>query len=175
MGVLEGKRCYISGPIEFDNGDDWRTPIKKFLREDLKLIVSDPLEDSKQSAQPELLAARARKDYEAMSAIAKIFVERDLGLIDRMDFIISYVPHKVPTIGTIHEIVVANNAKKAVLLLCPQGKEMAGLWFFGALPHHRYIFGNWGDLTNYLLEVDMGKHMEDRRWRFLKFGSNDTL
>jgi hypothetical protein len=111
MSVLEGKRAYLGGPIEFDNNAyDWRTPIKEFLSKELKVHVFDPLDDSKQSAQPELLSARDRKDFETMRAIAKIFVEKDLGIIDRMDFTISHVPHKVPTIGTVHEIIVASNA-----------------------------------------------------------------
>jgi nucleoside 2-deoxyribosyltransferase len=166
MGVLEGKRTYIAGPIEFDNTFDWRTPLKEFLTHQLKIQVFDPLADSKQSAQPELLAARDRKDYEAMRSIAKVFVEKDLGIIDRMDFIISHVPHKVPTTGTVHEIVVASNAKKPTLLVCPQGKHMAGLWYFGFIPH-QHIFGSWNELKDYLLEVDQKKHLDDRRWRFV--------
>jgi nucleoside 2-deoxyribosyltransferase len=167
MGVLEGKRVYVGGPIEFDtNAYDWRTPLKAFLRETLKLQVFDPLDDSKQSAQPELIAARDRKDYEAMRLIAKTFVEKDLGIVDRMDFIISHIPHRIPTAGTVHEIVVAVNAKKPTLLVCPQGKDKAALWYFGVVPH-QHIFGEWEGVTNYLLEVDAGKHIDDRRWRFV--------
>lgn len=167
MGVLKGKRCYIGGPIEFDpQGYEWRTPLKKFLREELEVQVFDPLEDSKQSVQPDLLAARDRSDYEEMQRIAKIFVEKDLGIVDRMDFIISHVPHKVPTTGTIHEIVVSVNSKKPTLLVCPQGKNMAGLWYFGVVPH-QHIFGCWNDIMEYLREVDSSKHISDRRWRFV--------
>jgi hypothetical protein len=112
------------------------------------------------------LSARDRKDFETMRAIAKIFVEKDLGIIDRMDFTISHVPHKVPTIGTVHEIIVASNAKKPTLLVCPQGKHMAGLWYFGVIPH-QHIFGSWNEVKDYLIEVDQKKHLEDRRWRFI--------
>jgi nucleoside 2-deoxyribosyltransferase len=167
MSVLKGKRTYIAGPIEFDtNAYDWRSSLKQFLTNDLGVIVFDPLEDSKQSAQPELIAARDRHDYDTMHAIAEVFVQKDLGIVDRMDFIIAHVPHKVPTTGTVHEIVVSNKAKKPTLLVCPQGKNMAGLWYFGFIPH-RHIFGSWDDLKTYLKEVDQSKHMEDKRWRFV--------
>lgn len=167
MGVLAGKRCYIGGPIEFDpQAWDWRTPLKQFLREEMKCDVKDPLEDSKQSAQPDLIAARDRQDYEEMRRIAKTFVEKDLGIVDRMDFLISHVPHRVPTTGTVHEIVVSVDAKKPTLLVCPQGKHLAALWYFGVIPH-QHIFGSWEDVISYLREVNDSKHMGDRRWRFV--------
>jgi hypothetical protein len=167
MGILEGKKVYVGGPIEFDNNAyNWREPLKTFLKEELKLLVFDPLDDSKQSAQPDLLAARDRKDYDEMRTIAKIFVEKDLGLVQRMDFTISHIPHKIPTTGTVHEIVTSVNAKNPTLLVCPQGKHMAGLWYFGMIPH-QHIFGSWDDVMNYLREVDEGKHSDDRRWRFV--------
>jgi nucleoside 2-deoxyribosyltransferase len=166
MGALHGKRCYIGGPIEFDtNAYDWRMPLKEFLTE-LGVQVFDPLDDSKQSLQPDLLAARDRKDYEAMRNIAKTFVEKDLGIVDRMDFVIAHIPHKIPTTGTVHEIVVSSNAKKPTLLVCPQGKNMAGLWYFGVIPH-QHIFGSWIEVEAYLNEVDVGRHTDDRRWRFV--------
>lgn len=164
--VLRDKRVYISGPIEFDTNDDWRTPLIRNLRDHFGMQIFDPLADSKQSKAPELHAARERRDYEKMREIAHTFVHKDLGLVDRMDLIIARVPHKVPTIGTVHEIINSNNAKKPTLLVCPQGKHMVGLWYFGFIPH-RHMFGSNEELFAYLQEVNEWKHTQDARWAFV--------
>lgn len=86
-------------------------------------------------------------------------------MVDRSDFLVAYVPYKVPTTGTIHEIVNSNNAKKPTLIICPEGKEFAPAWLWGILPPS-YFFGSWIELFNYLTEVDNGNHKEDNRWHF---------
>ncbi len=166
MGYLKNKRVYIGGPIEHDNPEfDWRKEPKKVLRTEFGLEIFDPAEDPKQQWVPVLNEARREKDYERMHAIAKGFVKKDLCLVDRSDFLISYVPYKMPTTGTVHEIVIAENAKKPVLLVCPQGKEMASFWYFGFIDH-RNIFGSFAELYAYLREVDAGNCKEDDRWWF---------
>ncbi len=164
---LAGKRCYLSGPIENDNlGHNWRTEPKKVLVKKFKIDLFDPFLDPKQNLTGELLEARDKKDYVTIVRIAKGFVRKDLAMVDRADFLIAYLPYKVPTTGTHHEIINSNNTKKPTLLVCPQGKEYVPLWYYGFIPPE-CMFGCWDELYTYLKEVDKGLHMDNNRWHFI--------
>src|SRR3989304_6377731 len=124
MHYLQDTRVYLSGPIEYDEeGTNWRIEPKKELVSRFSVNLFDPFEDPKQQWLPLIAKAREKLDYEAMETVAKKFVRKDLSIVDRADFVIAYLPYKVPTTGTHHEIIVANNAKKPVMLVCPEGKE----------------------------------------------------
>ena len=164
MNYLAGKRVYLSGPIEFGAGPNWRTDKVKILSERYKLEVFDPFADPKQQWVPDLKVARENKDFETMRTIAKNFVRKDLALVDRSDFLIANLPFKVPTTGSHHEIINSNNAKKPTLLLS-EGKENIPLWYYGFIPPES-MFGSWDELWQYLDDVDAGKHMNNSRWAF---------
>ena len=166
MGSLKSSRCYLSGPIENDAKPDWRKEPLGVLQGRFGVKVFDPAADEKQSAVPALMVARAARNYEGMARICEGFVRKDLCLVDRCDFLISYLPHNVPTAGSHHEIIVADLARKPVLLVCPQGKELVPLWFWGFIPH-QCMFGSWESLWAYLDEVDRGLHKGNRRWAFM--------
>lgn len=167
--TLEGLRVYLSGPIEYDtHGIDWRGPVKEVLRNEFSLKVFDPFADPKQSQTDLVGDYRKKKDYDALRRIAKWFVRKDLAVVDRSDIIIAHVPRGVPTVGTVHEVVNGDDAKKPTLLVCPQGKEEAALWYFGII-HPRYIFGDWESLYGYLREVNAGVHHDDDRWQFIYY------
>jgi hypothetical protein len=164
---LENKTCYLSGAIE--NGDtsyNWRIEPTKILTENFGVKVFDPFADSKQQWVPTLSEARKNKDYETMRKIAKSFVRKDLKMVYKTDFTVAYLPYKVCTTGTIHEIISSNENKNPTLLVCPQGKEFVPLWFFGFIPHE-FMFGSWVDLWKYLDEVNEGKHTNNNRWNFI--------
>lgn len=168
MNYLKGKRAYLSGPIENDvnPNHNWRDEPKRIMRDDLGVDLFDPFEDPKQQWTKQLNEARDKCDYETMHNIAKNFVRKDLCMVDRSDFLVAQVPYKAPTTGTHHEIINSVNAKKPTILVCPQGKQYASLWYFGFIPHEM-IFGSWQEAFNYLKEVDQGKHMTEKRWAFV--------
>jgi nucleoside 2-deoxyribosyltransferase len=167
MGVLRGKRCYLSGPIQYDDtGHNWREGPRKVLVEEFGIDLFDPFEDPKQQWVPLLMDAQKRKDYDTMQRISRQFVRKDLCMVDRSDFIISYLPHKMPTTGTHHEIINSVNAKKPTLLVCPQGKEYVPLWYYGFIPHE-VMFGGWEDVYQYLRDVDAMKHTGNNRWAYV--------
>jgi nucleoside 2-deoxyribosyltransferase len=167
MNFLKDKRCYLSGPIEHDTTRfNWRVEPKDVLTNKFGINLFDPFADPKQQWVPILNSARENKDYETISQVAKNFVRKDLAMVDRADFLIAYLPKGVCTTGTHHEIILSNNAKKPTLLVCPEGKEHNPLWYFGFIPHTA-IFGSWGDLYNYLEEVDKGDHKDNNRWHFV--------
>ena len=164
---LAGKRCYLSGPIENDTqGHNWRTEPKRILTVRFGIDMFDPFADPKQSFTDDLYQARDNRNYDTIVKIAKGFVRKDLAMVDRADFLIAYLPYKVPTCGTHHEIINSNNAKKPTLLICPQGKEFVPLWYYGFIPHE-FMFGSWEGLYDYLQEVDDYKHVNNNRWHFI--------
>jgi hypothetical protein len=167
QSYLSGKRCYLSGPIENDAaGHNWRTEPKKILTRRFKIEMFDPFADPKQVFADDLYQARDNRDFDTIVKIAKGFVRKDLAMVDRADFLIAYLPYKVPTCGTHHEIINSNNAKKPTLLVCPQGKEFVPLWYYGFIPPE-CMFDCWEDIYAYLKEVNAGKHKENNRWHFI--------
>lgn len=167
MTYLANKKLYLSGPIQYDaTGHNWRTEPSKVLREEFHIDLFDPFEDPKQQWVPHLREAQANKDFDKMAEIARQFVRKDLCMVDRSDFVISYLPEKVPTTGTHHEIINSANAKKPTLLICPQGKEKIPLWYYGFIPHE-VMFGAWEELYQYLRDVNAGKHMHNNRWAYV--------
>jgi hypothetical protein len=163
---LRKARCYLGGPIENDNtAHNWRVEPSKVLRERFKVNLFDPFSDPKQQWVPELITARDECNFERMAEIAKDFVSKDLIMVERSDFLISYLPKGVPTTGTHHEIIFSSGNKKPTLLVCPQGKQFVPLWYYGWIPH-QCMFGSWEALYDYLQEVVEWKHTENRRWKY---------
>lgn len=160
---LSGKRCYLSGPIQYDEtGLNWRVEPTRVLTEEFGIDVFDPFADPKQQWLPVLKKAQEEKDYETMRDVARRFVRKDLAEVDHSHMLIACLPHKVPTTGTHHEIINANDRKKPTLLVCPQGKEKVPLWYYGFI-QPQFMFGSWEDLYAYLREINDGKHKENNR------------
>jgi nucleoside 2-deoxyribosyltransferase len=164
-GHLRGKKLYLSGPIEHGAGN-WRDEPKRILTEEFGIDLFDPSADPKQQWVPMLEKARADKNFESIKKIAVKFVRKDLGVVDRSDLIIAYLPHKVATCGTHHEIIFANESKKPTLLICPEGKEFIPIWYYGFISLE-FMFGSWEELFDYLREVDAGLHKDNDRWDFV--------
>lgn len=164
---LKGRRCYLGGPIEMaDPKDDWRPPVKERLAKEIGLKVFDPNEDPKQSLAQRITECKEQGKWDELTEIVHHFVHVDLTIVDRADFIIQHLPFKVPTTGTVHEIINSNDRKKPTLLVCPQGKGKIPAWYFGFIDH-RHMFGSWDELLDYLGQVTRGEHVNDRRWYFV--------
>lgn len=166
MGYLEGKRAYLSGPIEFGSGPNWRMEPSKILIEQFKVDLFDPFDDPKQQNAPKLIEAREQCNFDEMARIADSFVRKDLSVVDSSDFLVACLPRGVPTTGTVHEIIVKANSKKPVLLVCLEGKQYIPFWYWAFIPHSQ-MFGRWEDLWQYLKEVDAGLHADNYRWDYV--------
>ncbi len=164
--LLQNRKCYLGGPIEYATSGDWRTPVKNVLTKRFGLRVFDPFEDPKQAQFKDIKEFKEQGRYDELSDLCWKFVHLDLGVVDRSDFIIQHLPYKVPTTGTVHEIINSNNNKKPTILVCPDGgKQGIASWFFGFVPH-QYMFGSWEDMYNYLGDVNLGL-VNDDRWFFV--------
>lgn len=169
MKPLVGRRVYLSGPIEYDPSQiNWRPEVKEVLTSRFGLVIFDPFDDPKQTRSEEMRLARETNDFDTVAEIAADFVSKDLTEVDKADLLIAHLPYKVPTVGTIHEIINAVNRKIPPLVVCPQGKQCVSSWLFGLFKkkHKHYIHGSWDSLYSYLEEVNDRKHIDDRRWRY---------
>ncbi len=164
---LRNRRAYLGGAIEFaDPDDNWRDEVKMKLFTDFGLKIFDPYEDPKQSSRDEITKCKETGKWDRLVEIMHKFARLDLSIVDRADLIIQHLPYKVPTTGTVHEIINSNDRKKPTLLVCPQGKGKIPDWYW-AFIKPEYMFGSWQDLYAYLGEVDEGKHKDDDRWFFV--------
>lgn len=156
---------YLSGPIEFDNMDfNWRVEPTEVMAQKFGVNVSDPFADPKQAEWGNLSKARDEKDFEEIRRIGRSFVRKDLGTIDRQDFLVAYLPYGVPTCGTHHEIINSHDRQKPTLIVSgKKGKEYIPPWYYGFI-HYRYFFNSWAELYDYLAEVNDGKHTDDWLW-----------
>lgn len=164
MDYLNNKHCYLSGAIQYSDGENWRIQQKIILKKDFGLDVFDPFDDPKQQWIPTLKEAQENKDYKKIAEISHSFVRKDLGLVDKSDFIIAYLQDKVPTTGTVHEIINSNNAKKPTLLVtnCDDIGKIP-FWYFGFIPIE-FMFAGWDNLFAYLHEVNNGLHKDNKKW-----------
>jgi nucleoside 2-deoxyribosyltransferase len=164
---LEGSKVYLSGPIQYDIKEDWRNEPRRVLVEEFKINLFDPFADPKQQWVPVLEEAQKNQDLDTIVKISKSFVRKDLCMVDRADFVIAYLPYKVPTTGTHHEIINSNNAKKPTLLVTDQPKITSiPLWYFGFIPKE-FMFAGWNELFEYLREVNSGNHRKNNRWSYI--------
>lgn len=145
----------------------WRKDMKQALEQRFGLIVFDPNADAKQQWVQNLLKAREDRDYDTIERVAEGFVQKDLGVVDRQDFIIANLQYKVPTVGTVHEIVSAHShTQKPVILFCEKGKEFIPFWYYGFINHRQFMFGLRTEVYDYLEQVDKGL-INHRRWNLV--------
>jgi hypothetical protein len=141
-GLLTGARVYLSGPMDFvasraaEKQLGWRNRVSQFLQT-LGVTVFDPWykpdvrglheygrEDVKSGER-----IRKRWTYgsgkaaaSARSWCARQFWETlhiDLRMVDTSDFMISYCPTNIYSVGTPHEIIMATLQHKPVLFVSP--------------------------------------------------------
>ena len=140
--LLQGARVYLSGPMDFvasraaEKQFGWRNRVSQFLQE-MGVTVFDPWfkpdvrglheygrEDVKTGDR-----IRKRWTYESgkqgaqeRSWCSKQFWETlhiDLRMVDTSDFMISYCPTNIYSVGTPHEIIMATLQHKPVLFVSP--------------------------------------------------------
>lgn len=168
MNYLKNRMVYLAGPIQFDeNHKNWRTKITEKLEKKFKLNVFDPFEDPKQQWMKKYQEYKNKKEYEKIQNSAKKCIDKDLTVIDRSDFLIAYLPHKVATVGTVHEIIHANKNKKPTLLVTDQNNiGEIPFWYFGIVPLE-FMFPNWDQLFLYLKKVKKDEGELHKRWNYI--------
>lgn len=136
--ILEKTRCYLSGPMDFVGSRviekylGWRailTPILKCFA----IRVLDPwnkpmIRGHDNYGQEGVLPNK--EQYEGdfwTNAATRVKFERDfwetvhidLRMTDLSDFVIAFVPTNIYSVGTVHEVIVARQQQKPVLMISP--------------------------------------------------------
>lgn len=163
MNYLENKTVYLCGAIKQskDDGVGWRDNITPIL-EQLKINVSDPCKKT-------IVQSEIGKDKQAFTDLIKhekwddikeLFwpvVRYDLRCVDKADFIIFNYDPDVQTVGSIHELVVANFEKKPILLKYDKAQlDKFNPWIATFIKSHHF-FDNWDKLIEYLDGINSGK------------------
>lgn len=183
--VLENYKSfmvYLAGPIDFapDLGASYREKLHDLLGQaglDENMIL-DPTRkplgdldaykdfDTEQDFFKALVKHERWDDYESY---IKAIMHIDLRFVDKSDVIIATLNPDVPAFGTIHEIVVARQQKKPVLLVDPRGKGGTHRWAVGLVGHSN-IFETHEEAVSYLADVLNGTMTADPdEWLFLHF------
>lgn len=136
--ILEKTRCYLSGPMDFVGSRviekylGWRAILSPILK-CFSIRVLDPWNKpmirghdnyGKEGILPN------KEQYEAdfwTNAATRVKFERDfwetvhidLRMTDLSDFVIAFVPTNIYSVGTVHEVIVARQQQKPVLMISP--------------------------------------------------------
>ncbi|MFT5467667.1 MAG: hypothetical protein ACI8UO_002773 [Verrucomicrobiales bacterium] len=137
--LLKNTRAYLSGPMDFVGSRvvekylGWRAILAPILRA-LSVTVLDPwnkppvLGHADEYGAEGLLPAKAQYELdfwtnsETRARFEQNFWETvhiDLRMTDISDFVVTFVPTNIYSVGTVHEIITARNQLKPVLLVSP--------------------------------------------------------
>ncbi|MFB1298600.1 hypothetical protein ACAG24_024115 [Mycobacterium sp. pW049] len=140
--ILDSATVYLSGPMDFvadrqqEAVSGWRVRVSQFLLS-RGVTVYDPWNKPEVSGMPhygkedELSTSRRTEwRYEGTDAarakrdeLCDLFwptLHVDLRMTDLADFLIAYCPTNVYSVGTVHEIALARQQHKPVLLVTPR-------------------------------------------------------
>jgi hypothetical protein len=142
-----------------DNGSDWRTTITPEL-ENFGLNVLDPCKKTIHSeiGQDKEYFKKLIMEEKFLELKEKFFpiLKLDLRCVDLSHFIILMYRPSLKTIGTIHEIVMANIEKKPILMYYPKEELAEFNPWMACLIKPNHFFSKWEDMFNYLKQVDSG-------------------
>lgn len=185
---LNNTSCYLVGPIEHDTGfgRDWREVAVETLNK-LNIKIFNPLDRPKwmkhideyvppKMGREEVLLkvkhsiGKGREERfkidNLKASSAQTFV-RDMCLryIHSCDFVLCYLPN-AKTFGTTEELVIASNAKKPIIMICPD--NIPSLWIYD-LVKYDYVFDDLQDALGFINNCDQGNiELDPLKWIFLK-------
>ena len=136
--ILEKTRCYLSGPMDFVGSRviekylGWRAILTPILKA-FSIRVLDPwnkpmIRGHENYGQEGIVPNKEQyeRDFWTNAGTRAQFerdfwetVHIDLRMTDISDFVISFVPTNIYSVGTVHEIIVARNQRKPVLMVSP--------------------------------------------------------
>lgn len=139
--LLQGTRAYLSGPMDFvaSRADEmksgWRNRVGEFLRS-LGVVVFDPWNKPEvrglheygregvdtSEVRRQWTFVPTREGSVARARCSGKFWETlhiDLRMVDTSDFVVTYCPTNIYSVGTPHEIALARQQRKPVLFVSP--------------------------------------------------------
>lgn len=172
--VLYKTKTYLVGPMQYQNGEDWREWAQNILQ-NRGIVVFNPyhkpfIKDVQEGdiVRASLSDLQKEEKYDQLADKVKEIRVYDLNLVDRSDFIIALLKPDVPTYGSVEELVTAVRMKKPTFIAVEGGKKKCPLWIFGMFPH-KYIYDSLEELMDMVCKIDDGTQpIDSDRWRLLK-------
>lgn len=177
---------YLSGPIDFDaNANKWRDD----WTEKLINIGFKPKQILNPCRKPLIGASfnldnegdiikkhRDKKEWSELCGMMSQIAHIDLRMVDKSDLVLVYFPaqgdYRVPTYGTIHEIVEARRQRKPVMVVWDGGKESCSAWIMW-LVGHKNVFGKVDNMITRLENISKGQAAYNARdWLLLDLAEN---
>lgn len=172
MGYLSEKTVYLCGSMHAvaDDGVKWREYITPILNKRFGILVSDP---SKRISFFNRIETKDDKQYFKNLIKEKEFVKlkdefypivrKDLKEVDRADFLIVHYDPGLHIFGTIHEMIIASNEKKPILVKYDEEKlDDINPWLF-TLIKANWAFSRWEDMFLYLDEINRN-NLDTSHW-----------
>ena len=161
------------GPMQYKNGRGWRQEITEKLNK-IDITCFDPYSkpfeaDIKETEefQQDLLSHQESGNYDVVTKLMANVCYHDLALVTLSDFIVAYIDPKVVTVGSWHELFLAEELKKPIFLIVEGGKKTTPLWLFGVM-NHNFIFENVSEVVDEIYKINSGKSLMSVRWKLLK-------
>jgi len=170
MHLLKDKTVYLCGSMNLkkDSGIEWREEITPKLLE-YGLTVLDPCKKTVTNAceigedKKEFRRLILEEKWNELKERFWPVVRNDLRACDKSDLIIFNYEPEISTVGSVHELVVANYEKKVILLKYDKAQlDKFNPWICVFIKNHHF-FSEWSDMFAYLREVDNGK-MDTSLW-----------
>lgn len=173
-GNLYKTRVYLAGNLEnTENEFEWRYKITQKLTE-IGVTCLDPTKktfinyDCETKEQRFLLKQmRSNEDYDGVAEYIGNVVRKDLRCIDLCDFVIVNLEASKPTFGTVHEMALATQQNKPIIVIVENKKEFFPLWFC-SLIEWDYVFESIDEAFSFLKKLDSMKIEKfDKKWKIL--------
>lgn len=179
MGLLNGTKAYLAGPIEYagdgQGGIIWRNEITKLLHE-MGVRVYDPMRKpdwyppiskGDPGAYTKRIMKGDRDGFEAIHFIEKV----DFRYVYDCDWLIVYLPAQ-RTYGTIDELRAAVNCGKPIFIFSEDG--VVSSWVMAMVSDHttyKEVFHHSLDeLVEYIRRIDNSEvPLDPLKWIFLSY------
>ncbi len=155
---------YLSSPYEHDRANtEWKNVARKAMIDlDVRIVTIDPCPDTCDETDF-INNLTDSGDWLGMYSFCSNFVESDLGIVERCQGMISYLPCDAKTFGTTHEMIYALQNNIPVVMIMPEGIDKVSHWLWGILGPNR-IFDNLEEAAETLvkrIQVARGEKAND--------------
>jgi hypothetical protein len=171
MNILDKSYCYLGGNLE--NTEDalsWREKLTGELSK-MGIVCLDPttkmFQDQIAETEEErkkVKTWRENGEFDKVHLFMKEVIRRDLRAVDLAYFTIFKIEPTRPTWGTVHELVLASQQRKPVMLLI-DNKKNTPIWLMGMI-NMDFVFETIDELTDYLSRINAGsERMDSKYWK----------
>ena len=173
MGILNKTIYYAVGNLEnTEDAENWRDSLANKLKslgirclDPTKPIFQDQISETEETRQ-QLKKWREDGYYHLVCPFMKEVIRRDLRAVDASNFIVYKIEPSKPSYGSVHEIVVASQQRKPILMIIKDKKQMP-LWLMGMV-NMDYVFNTEDELVGYLQKLDSGElQINSKYWKIL--------